>query len=87
MNQQRELKNMTHEELKALPVEGYKTVTFTKKTGEVAIRKVTRDNNIIPVFQPKTSQTRVQTDKTVRAWDGDNLKFVSIIPENVISVT
>ena len=77
---------MTHDELKALLTEGYKTVTFTKKTGEVAIRKVTRDNNVIPVFQPKTSQTRVQNDKTVRAWDGDNLKFVSIIPENVISV-
>ena len=76
----------THETLKALLSNGYKTVTFTKKTGEVAIRRVTRDNSVIPVFQPKTSQTRVQTDKTVRAWDGDNLKFVSIIPENVISV-
>jgi len=77
---------MTHEELKALLTEGYKTVTFTKKTGEVAIRKVTRDNSVIPVFQPKTQSQRNQTDKTVRAWDGDNLKFVSIIPENVISV-
>ncbi len=77
---------MTHEELKALLTEGYKTVTFTKKTGEVAIRKVTRDNSVIPVFQPKTTSQRNQSDKTVRAWDGDNLKFVSIIPENVISV-
>ena len=76
----------THETLKAALAVGYHTVTFTKKTGEVAIRKVTRDNSIIPVFQPKTSQQRNQTDKTVRAWDGDNLKFVSIIPENVISV-
>ncbi len=78
---------MTHDELKAALAQGYKTVTFTKKTGEVAIRRVTRDNSVIPLFQPKTSQTRVQCDKTVRAWDGDNLKFVSIIAANVVTIS
>ncbi len=43
----------TNETLKAALAEGYKTVTFTKKTGEVAIRRVTRDNSVIPLSSPR----------------------------------
>jgi hypothetical protein len=90
MNQKRELNNMTNftnETIKTTLAEGYSVVTFTKKTGEVAIRRVTRDPKIMPAFIPKTDQVRTQSEKTVRTWDGDNNKFVSIIAENVISIT
>ena len=77
---------MTNEELKTQLAKGYKMVTFTKKTGETAIRRLTRDPEIMPAFIPKTQQVRTQSEKTVRAWDGDNHKFCSVIPENVTAV-
>jgi hypothetical protein len=76
----------TNETLKTLLAKGYHKVTFVKKTGEVAIRRLTRDPEIMPAFIPKTQQVRVQSEKTVRAWDGDNNKFCAVIPENVTGV-
>ena len=76
----------TNETIKTLLGKGYHMVTFTKKTGEVVTRSLTRDPEIMPAFIPKTERVTVQSEKTVRAWDGHNHKFCAVIAENVISV-
>ena len=79
--------NFTNETVKALLSKGYHKVTFAKKTGEVVIRNLTRDPGIMPAFIPKTDQIRVQSEKTVRAWDGDNNKFCAVIAENIKEIS
>jgi hypothetical protein len=83
----KDMTQFTNESLKTLLGKGYHLVTFSKKTGEVVTRNLTRDPEIMPAFIPKTDQIRTQSEKTVRAWDGHNNKFCAVIAENVISVT
>jgi hypothetical protein len=77
--------NMNKEQLVAILSKGFHLVEFTKKSGERVARVLTLDPNLIPEFVPKTDRITKQATHTVRAWDHDNQKFCTVIPENVFS--
>lgn len=58
-------------------------VTFRKKDGTVAVRELTLDPTLVPVFEPKTDRITKQSPDTVRVYDLTTDKFISLIPANV----
>lgn len=78
-------KTMEKQALIEVLSKGQHLVDFTKKNGERVQRVVTGDPALIPEFNPKTDRVTKQSETTVRVWDVKNLKFISLLPENVIS--
>lgn len=64
---------------------GSHLVDFVKKSGEQVQRTLTLDPALVPNFVPKTDRITKQSETTVRVWDLKNSKFISLLPENVIS--
>lgn len=76
---------MNKQQLVATLSTGFHLVEFTKKSGERVARVLTLDPTLIPAFVPKTNRSTKQATHTVRAWDHDNQKYCTVIPEFVHS--
>ena len=81
---EKETKDMTKSELKAILAEGLHLVEFFKKSGERTARILTLDPIHLPEFSDSARPKKEPVDY-ISAWDFEKGKWIALKPTKVIS--